>query len=89
MMPQKRSCTKVWATRWADYFALPCEAPAGTVGPPPPALILTLGSLAKLSTEFGVDDFDVSPDGSEILFNCVQETSELALIDRAQSSANP
>jgi Tol biopolymer transport system component len=45
--------------------------------------------LAKLPAEFVIDDFDISPDGSEILFNRVQETSELALIERAHSSANP
>jgi Tol biopolymer transport system component len=45
--------------------------------------------LAKLPAEFVIGDFDISPDGSEILFDRVQETSELALIERTHSSANP
>jgi Tol biopolymer transport system component len=45
--------------------------------------------LAKLPAEFVIGDFDISPDGSEILFDRVQENSELALIERAHSSANP
>jgi len=45
--------------------------------------------LAKLPAEFVIGDFDIAPDGSEILFDRVQENSELALIERAPSSANP
>jgi Tol biopolymer transport system component len=53
---------------------------------------LTTGAerlLAKLPAEFVIGDFDVSPDGSQILFDRVQENSELALIERSHSSANP
>jgi Tol biopolymer transport system component/DNA-binding winged helix-turn-helix (wHTH) protein len=39
--------------------------------------------LAELPAQFGIADFDMSPDGSEILFERVQENSELALIERA------
>jgi Tol biopolymer transport system component len=39
--------------------------------------------LAELPADFIVGDFDVSPDGSEILLDRVQENSELALIERA------
>ena len=39
--------------------------------------------LAELPAEFVIGDFDISPDGSEILFDRVQENSELALIERA------
>jgi WD40 repeat protein len=45
--------------------------------------------LAKLPAEFVIGDFDISPDGSEILFDRVEKNSELALIERAHSSANP
>jgi len=45
--------------------------------------------LAKLPAEFVTGDFDISSDGSEILFDRVQENSELALIERTHSSANP
>ena len=45
--------------------------------------------LAKLPAEFVIRDFDISPNGSEIIFDRVQETSELALIEQAHSSANP
>jgi Tol biopolymer transport system component/DNA-binding winged helix-turn-helix (wHTH) protein len=40
--------------------------------------------LAELPPEFGVHDFDVAPNGSEIVFDRVQENSELALIQRAR-----
>lgn len=40
--------------------------------------------LAELPAQFVIHDFDVSPNGSEILFDRVQENSELALIERAQ-----
>ena len=39
--------------------------------------------LAELPAEFVIGDFDISPDGSDILFDRVQEDSELALIERA------
>jgi Tol biopolymer transport system component/DNA-binding winged helix-turn-helix (wHTH) protein len=37
--------------------------------------------LAELPAQFVVADFDMSPDGSEILFERAQENSELALIE--------
>ena len=40
--------------------------------------------LAELPAAFVIRDFDISPDGSEIVFDRTQESSELALIDRAQ-----
>ncbi|MGH3429447.1 MAG: hypothetical protein ACRDQZ_18085 [Mycobacteriales bacterium] len=39
--------------------------------------------LAALPAEFVIRGFDISPDGSEILFGREQENSELALIERA------
>jgi Tol biopolymer transport system component/DNA-binding winged helix-turn-helix (wHTH) protein len=39
--------------------------------------------LAELPAEFVIGDFDISSNGSEILFDRVQENSELALIERA------
>jgi len=39
--------------------------------------------LAELPAQFVIADFDISPDGSEILFERRQENSELALIERA------
>ena len=39
--------------------------------------------LAELPADFVIGNFDVSPDGSEILFERVQENPELALIERA------
>jgi Tol biopolymer transport system component/DNA-binding winged helix-turn-helix (wHTH) protein len=39
--------------------------------------------LAELPAEFVIRDFDVAPDGSEILFDRTQENSELALVERA------
>ena len=38
--------------------------------------------LAQLPAQFVVSDFDMSPDGSEIMFERAQENSELALIER-------
>jgi Tol biopolymer transport system component/DNA-binding winged helix-turn-helix (wHTH) protein len=38
--------------------------------------------LAELPVDFVIGEFDISPDGSEILFDRVQENSELALIER-------
>jgi Tol biopolymer transport system component len=39
--------------------------------------------LAELPAQFLIRDFDISSDGSEILFDRIQENSELALIERA------
>jgi WD40 repeat protein len=39
--------------------------------------------LAELPAEFLIRDFDISANGSEILLGRIQESSELALIDRA------
>jgi len=39
--------------------------------------------LAELPAAFVISDFDISPNGSEILFDRVQANSELALIERA------
>ncbi len=39
--------------------------------------------LAHLPADFAVRDFDVSADGSEILFDRLQVTSDLAMIERA------
>ena len=38
--------------------------------------------LAKLPADFVIGDFDVSPDGSEIVFDRVTTSSDLALIER-------
>ena len=40
--------------------------------------------LAALPADFVIGNFDISPDGSEILFDRVQQNSELALIERAR-----
>jgi WD40 repeat protein len=40
--------------------------------------------LAELPPEFVIHDFDVAPNGSEILFDRLQENSELALIEHAR-----
>lgn len=45
--------------------------------------------LAELPAEFDIGDFDISPDGSEIVFDRVQENSEIAIIERAHGSDNP
>lgn len=45
--------------------------------------------LAKLPAAFVIRDFDISPDGSEIVFDRTQESSELALIDRAHLRRRP
>jgi Tol biopolymer transport system component/DNA-binding winged helix-turn-helix (wHTH) protein len=39
--------------------------------------------LTELPPDFDVRDFDLSPDGAEIIFDRVEGTSELALIERA------
>jgi Tol biopolymer transport system component len=44
--------------------------------------------LAELPAEFVIRDFDISPDGTEIVFDRVQENSEIALIERAHGSDN-
>jgi hypothetical protein len=48
---------------------------------------LTTGALRQL-TNFGPDivigDFDVSPDGSQVVFERVQEHSDVVVIDRTQ-----
>ena len=41
-------------------------------------------ALARLPADFVIGDFDVAPDGSEIVFDRVQESSELALIERGR-----
>lgn len=38
--------------------------------------------LTELPGNFAIADFDVSPDGQEIIFELVQETSNIALIER-------
>ncbi|MBV8143603.1 MAG: PD40 domain-containing protein [Gammaproteobacteria bacterium] len=40
--------------------------------------------LAKLPADFVIGDFDVSPDGSEIVFDRVTTSSDLALIERTR-----
>jgi hypothetical protein len=47
---------------------------------------LTTGSWRQLTNfgrEFVIGDFDVSPDGREVVFERVQETSDVMMIDRA------
>jgi serine/threonine protein kinase/Tol biopolymer transport system component len=39
--------------------------------------------LTDLSSKFAIGDFDVSPDGSEIIFDRAQDSSNIALIERA------
>ncbi|HEY2274353.1 MAG TPA: hypothetical protein VGH61_02515, partial [Steroidobacteraceae bacterium] len=43
--------------------------------------------LTDLPAGFAIGDFDVSPDGSEIIFDRVQESSSLVLIERASERA--
>ena len=38
--------------------------------------------LTDLPSDFLIDDFDVSPDGKEIIFDRVQQSSSVALIER-------
>jgi hypothetical protein len=38
--------------------------------------------LSELPRDFVIQDFDVAADGSEVVFDRVQENSELALIER-------
>jgi len=42
--------------------------------------------LTDLPTGFVIGDFDVSPDGAEIIFDRVQESSSVLLIERGQES---
>ena len=44
------------------------------------------GQLTDLSSSFVIGDFDVSPDGAEIVFDRVQESSSVVLIERAKES---
>jgi Tol biopolymer transport system component len=43
--------------------------------------------LSKVPADFVIGDFDVAADGSEIVFDRVQLSSEMALIERGQGSA--
>ena len=38
--------------------------------------------LTQLPADFVIRDFDVAPDGSEIVFDRLQESSHIALIER-------
>jgi hypothetical protein len=38
--------------------------------------------LTNLGPEFVIDDFDVSPDGKEIVFDREQDSSDVVLIER-------
>ena len=40
--------------------------------------------LAELPLDFIIEDFDVSPDGHDLILGRVQQNSELALIERAR-----
>jgi serine/threonine protein kinase/Tol biopolymer transport system component len=40
--------------------------------------------LTDLPSKFAIGDFDVSPDGSEIIFDRAQDSSNIALIERAR-----
>jgi Tol biopolymer transport system component len=40
--------------------------------------------LAELPADFSIGDFDISADGSEIVFDRIEEKSDLALIERPQ-----
>jgi hypothetical protein len=40
--------------------------------------------LTDLPSSFVIGDFDVSPDGAEIVFERVQESSSIALIESAR-----
>jgi dipeptidyl aminopeptidase/acylaminoacyl peptidase len=39
--------------------------------------------LTDLPSSFAIGDFDISPDGTEIIFDRSQDTSNIALLDRA------
>ena len=42
--------------------------------------------LTNLPANFVIGDFDVSPDGAEIVFDRVQESSSVVLIERGKES---
>ena len=42
--------------------------------------------LTDLPASFVIGDFDVSPDGTEIVFERIQESSSIVLIERTQES---
>jgi hypothetical protein len=42
--------------------------------------------LSDLPASFVIGDFDNSPDGAEIVFDLVQESSSVVLIERAKES---
>ena len=42
--------------------------------------------LTSLPANFAIGDFDVSPDGAEIVFDRLQEISSVVLIERAKES---
>jgi hypothetical protein len=42
--------------------------------------------LTSLPGNFAIGDFDVSPDGAEIVFDRLQEISSVVLIERAKES---
>jgi hypothetical protein len=42
--------------------------------------------LTDLPAGFVIGDFDVSPDGAEIVFDRAQESSSVVLIERAEES---
>jgi hypothetical protein len=44
----------------------------------------TQSALTDLPQDFVIGDFDVSPDGSEVILDRVEESSTLALIERPQ-----
>jgi acetolactate synthase small subunit len=37
--------------------------------------------LTNLTTDFDIDDFDISPDGREVVLERVQERSDVVLLD--------
>ena len=41
----------------------------------------TRRQLTKLAPEFDIRDFDISPDGSEVVLERVQERSDVVLLD--------
>ena len=67
----------------AGIGAVICAARSATrtscCGPPNP-----VPNGRSLTRQFAIADFDVSPDGKEIIFEPVQETSNIALIERVR-----
>jgi hypothetical protein len=45
--------------------------------------------LTDLAASFAIGDFDVSPDGAEIVFDRIEERSSVVLIARAKESDTP